>query len=88
LTTQQFGLLLAPNSRFQGDLRYSRSSELRFVAGTGGKLPSREVWSTRVLTGLGRRFRVSLGGSLSDPGTPKRTRQADATLSARFGGPS
>ena len=87
LTTQQFGVLLAPTSRFQADLQYSRSSELRFVTGTG-KLPSREVWSTRVLTGLGRRFRLSAGGSVADPGTPKRTRQADVTLSARLGGPS
>jgi len=88
LTTHQLGLLLAPNPRFQADLQYSRSSESRVVAGAGGRLPSREVWSTRVLTGLGRRFRVSAGGSVSDPGTPKRTRQADVTLSARFGGPS
>jgi hypothetical protein len=87
LTTRRLGLLLAPSPRFQGDLQYSRSSESRFVSGTG-KLPSREVWSTRVLTGLGRRFRVSMGGSLSDPGTPKRTRQFDVTFSARLGGPS
>jgi len=85
LTTRQLFARYAPGSRLQLDAHYSRSNTTRRDAGVA-RLPGREVWSGRLLAGLGRRFRVSIGGALSDPGTVTRSQQFDATLSARLGG--
>ena len=87
LTTRRFLLRLIPTTRFQADLDYSRSDQSRQDTGTG-RLAGREVWTGRLLAGLGRRFRVSAGGALSDPGKPTRSRQVDVTVSTRLGGAS
>jgi hypothetical protein len=85
LTTKRYSLRLAPAARFQADLAYASSDQSRQDL-SNIQSAAREVWSARALAGFGRRFRLSFGGSLSDPGLPTRTRQADVTLSARLGG--
>jgi hypothetical protein len=84
LTTKQLFAHLAPGSRLQLDLNYSISNQFRRDAGISN-LPGREVWSGRLLAGLGRRFRVSAGGAVADPGMPTHSKQFDVTLSARLG---
>jgi hypothetical protein len=84
LTTKQLFAHISPGSRLQVDLNYSNSDQFRRDAGTA-KLPGREVWSGRLLAGLGRTWRISGGGALSDPGKPTRSRQFDVSLSARLG---
>lgn len=86
LTTKRYSIRFQPGARFQADLQYASSDQSR--TDLGRALAGREVWSGRALVGLGRRFRVSAGGAVTDPGQATRTRQADVTVSARLGGAS
>ena len=87
LTTKRYSFRLAPSARFQADLQYAASDQSRQDL-ANGRLSGREVWSGHAIAGIGRRFRVSAGGAISDPGRSTRSRQADVTLTTRLGGPS
>ena len=84
LATKQLFAHLAPGSRLQVDLNYSISDEFRRDAGISN-LPGREVWSGRLLLGLGKRFRISTGGAVADPGMPTHSKQFNVELSTRLG---
>jgi hypothetical protein len=74
-----------PSTLFQLTVAYSRSTQARREAGAV-ELPGREILGVRLLSGIGRDLRASVGLNVVDPGRTASARQMDATVTRRFGG--
>lgn len=74
-----------PSTLFQLTVAYSRSTQARREAGVV-ELPGREILGVRLLSGIGRDLRASVGLNVVDPGRAASARQLDATVTRRFGG--
>jgi hypothetical protein len=85
LRTTRANMQWTRSSAMQLTVAYTRSTESRREAGSV-ELPGREILGFRLLSGIGRDLRSSIGLNLVDPGRQGSARQVDATVTRRFGG--
>jgi hypothetical protein len=87
ITVARANALWHVTSTMQLNGYYTRSDQSQTSSLARG-LSGREIVGARLLLALGRPLTLDSGFNFSDPGTPRRSRQFDASLNWRFGGPS
>ncbi len=87
VTTTQINANLNPTRRLRLSGYFSRSDRTQRVAAADA-LGSRELIGGRLTGALSRRLTLIGGINVGDPGRPTHSRQADASLTWTFGGPS
>lgn len=84
LTTSQVTLRWSVAGRTQLTSSYTNSSST-IASSVAENLSGREVWTTRLLTGIGRSVTLDTGFSVAQPGGSNEARQFDAAITRRFG---